>query len=56
VTRQSEKNAPIFLKNGPKSCKVKKGQNIYSKAQFESPDYLHQTTFEILKYQQQSMF
>ncbi len=27
-----------------KSCQVKKGQNIYNKAQFECPKHLHQTT------------
>jgi hypothetical protein len=30
------KKLPNFSKNSPKSCKVKKGQNIYNKAQFES--------------------
>jgi hypothetical protein len=46
----------IFSKNSPKSCQVKKGQNIYNKAQFENPKHLHQTTFETLKYLQQTMF
>jgi hypothetical protein len=30
--------------------------NIYNKAQFESPKHLHQTTFETLKYLQQTIF
>jgi hypothetical protein len=42
-------------KNNPKSCQVKKGYNIYSKAQVESPKHLQQTTFETLKYLQQTM-
>ncbi len=49
----SKKNA-IFL-NSPKSCQVKKGQNIYNKAQFESPKHLQKITFETLKYLQQTM-
>jgi hypothetical protein len=52
VTRQLEKKLSIFSKNSPKSCHVKKGQNIYNKAQFESPKHLRQTTFETLKYLQ----
>jgi hypothetical protein len=43
-----------FFKNSPKSFQVKKGQNIYHKAQFESPKHLQQTTFETLKYLQQT--
>jgi hypothetical protein len=31
------KKLPILSKNCPKICPVKKGQNIYNKAQFESP-------------------
>jgi len=38
-----------------KVAKSKKGQNIYNKAQFESPKHLQQTTFETLKYLQQTM-
>jgi len=34
----------------------KKCQNIYIKAQFESPKHLHQTTFEIKTYLQQTQF
>jgi hypothetical protein len=49
VTRRLEKNCP-------KSVQLKKGQNIHNKAQFESPKRLHQTTFETLKYPQQTMF
>jgi hypothetical protein len=43
------KNGQIFQKNSPKSCQVKKSQNVYNKAQFESPKHLQQTTFETLK-------
>ncbi len=50
------KNFAQFFKNSPKSLQVKKGQNIYNKARFESPKHLHQTTFEILKLLQQTMF
>jgi hypothetical protein len=46
------KKSPNVSKNSPKSCQVKKGQNIYNKAQFESPKHLQQTTFETLKYLQ----
>jgi hypothetical protein len=56
VTRRLEKNCQIFQRIAQKSCQVKKGQNIYNKAQFESPKHLHQTTFETLKYLQQTMF
>ncbi len=31
-----------FFKKSPKSCQFKKGQNIYNKAQFESPKHLQQ--------------
>jgi hypothetical protein len=55
VTKRLEKIAKFF-KNIPKSCQVKKGQNIHNKAQFESPKHLQQTTFETLKYLQQSYF
>jgi hypothetical protein len=44
----SKKIAKIS-KNSPNSCQVKKGQNIYSKAQFESPKHLQQTTLKNLK-------
>jgi hypothetical protein len=54
--QKTRKKSPNFSKNIPKSCKVKKGQNIYNKAQFESPKHLHQTAFETLKYLQQTMF
>jgi hypothetical protein len=49
------KNCPIFRKVAQKSPSQKR-QNIYNKAQFESPKHLHQTTFETLKFLQQSMF
>jgi hypothetical protein len=35
-------------------AKAKKYQKIYIKAQFESPKHVHQTTFEPLKYLQQT--
>jgi hypothetical protein len=58
VTRQTnrKRNLPNFSKNSPKSCQVKKGQNIYNKAQFGNPKHLHQTSFKTLKYKQQTMF
>jgi hypothetical protein len=56
VTRQLEKNCQIFQRIAQKVTKSKKGQNIYNKAQFENPKHLHQTTFETLKYLQQTMF
>jgi hypothetical protein len=49
VTRRLEKNLPNFSKKSPKSCQVKKSQNINNKAQFENPKHLHQTTFKTLK-------
>jgi hypothetical protein len=55
VTRRFEK-APNFSKSSPSSLQAKKGQNIYNKAQFESPKHLHQTIFETLKYLWQTMF
>jgi hypothetical protein len=51
-----KKISPNFSKNSPKSCQVKKGQNIYNVAQFENPKHLHQTTFDTLKCMQQTMF
>jgi len=45
-----------FSKNYPKSRQVKKGQNIYNKAQLKNPKHLHQTTFKTLKYLTQTMF
>jgi len=51
-----KRNSPIFQKVAPKSLQGKKGQNIYNKAEFESPKHLHQTTFETLKYPKQTMF
>jgi hypothetical protein len=56
VTRRLEKNSPKFSKNSPKSCQVKKGQNIYNKAQIENQKHLNQSTFKTLKYLQQTMF
>jgi len=46
----------IFQRIAQKVAKSKKGQNIYSKAQFENPKHLHRTTFKTLKYVQQTMF
>jgi hypothetical protein len=51
-----KKIAQFIKKSSPKSLQVKKGQNIYNKAQFESPKHHHQTTFETLKFLQQTMF
>jgi hypothetical protein len=51
-----KKKSPNFSKNRPKCHVVKKGQNIYNKAQFENPKHLHQTTLKALKYLQQTMF
>jgi hypothetical protein len=56
VTRRLRKKLPNFSKNGPKSCQVKKAQNIYNKAEFESSKHLHQTTCKTLEYLQQTMF
>jgi hypothetical protein len=47
-TRWLKNKFDLFLqKSGQNSCRAKKCQNIYIKAQFESPKHLHQTTFEI---------
>jgi hypothetical protein len=46
----------IFQRIAHKVAKSRKGQNIYNKAQFGSPKHPHQTTFETLKYLQQTMF
>jgi len=46
------KNLEIVAKT---VAKPKKCQNIYTKAQFESPKHLHQITFEPLKRSQQTM-
>jgi hypothetical protein len=45
VTKRLVKKLPFFQNNSPKSCQVKKGQNIYNKAQFESQKHLQPTTF-----------
>ncbi len=49
------KNLPNFSKIAQKVAKSKKGQNIYNNAQFESQKHLRQTTFETVKYLQQTM-
>ena len=51
-----KKICQIFKRIAQKVAKSKKGQNIYNKAQFESPKHLHQTTFKTLKYLQQTVF
>jgi hypothetical protein len=56
VARRFVKDLPNFSKSRPKSLEGKKGQNIYNKAQFETPKHLHQPTVETLKYLQQTMF
>jgi hypothetical protein len=56
VTTRLEKKLPKFSKKiAQKVAKLKKVQNIYNKAQFENPKHLQQTTFETLKYPQQTM-
>jgi hypothetical protein len=45
----------MFPKVAPKVSQVN-GQNIYNKAQFESPKHQHQITFDTLKNLQQTMF
>jgi hypothetical protein len=45
----------IFQKITQKVAKSKKNQNMYNKAQFESPKHVRQTTFETLKYLQQTI-
>ncbi len=50
-----KQNAHFFQKVVQTVFKLKKCQNIYNKAQLERPKHLHQTTFEPLKYLQQSM-
>jgi hypothetical protein len=52
VTRRLGKNLPNFSKNSPNSSQV---QENYISAQFESPNHLPQTSFETLKYLQQTM-
>jgi hypothetical protein len=56
VTRGFGKNRIFFQKVAQKVSKLKKCQKICNKAQIESPNFQHQTTFEILKYLQQTMF
>ncbi len=50
-----KKNRQIFQRIA-QSHQVKKGQNIYNKAQFEDPKHLHQTTFKTFKYLQKTRF
>jgi hypothetical protein len=50
VTRRLLKNLQFFSKSSPNSLQAKKRQNIYNKAQYESPKHLHQTTLETLKH------
>ncbi len=52
---KSGKKFAQFLKSSQNSFQAQKCQNIYIKALFESPNYLHETTFETLKYVQQTM-
>jgi hypothetical protein len=44
-----------IMKKLAKTVTQLKCLNIYIKAQFKSPKYFHQTTFETLKYPQQTM-
>jgi hypothetical protein len=48
-----KKISPIFQKAAQTVSKPKKAK---LRAQFESPKHLHQSTFETLKYLQQTMF
>ncbi len=48
-----EKIAQIFQKVAKT---VAKSKNVYIKVQFEGAKHLHKTTFELLKYLQQTMF
>jgi len=50
------KNHPIVQKVAQKVSKPKNAKIYNNKAQIKSTKYLHQTTFEILKYLQQTMF
>jgi hypothetical protein len=50
-----EKNLPKIWKKVAKTITKPKKQNTYIKALFESPKHLHQTTFETLKYPQQTI-
>jgi hypothetical protein len=52
--RENLKKLTIFKKVAQTVSKAKRGQNIYNKAQFESPEHLHQTTFGTLKCLQQT--
>ncbi len=51
-----DKKLPNFWEKWPKQSLSQKRQNIYIKAQLESPKDLHQTTFETFKYLQQNIF
>jgi hypothetical protein len=57
VTRRLvKKNRPNYRKSSPNSCQIKKCQNIFIKAQFESQKHLHQTPSKLLKYPEQTIF
>jgi hypothetical protein len=49
-------NNPIFQKIAQQVSNSKKRQNICNKTEIESSKYLHRTTFETIKYLQQTMF
>jgi hypothetical protein len=51
-----EKKLQDFSKSSPNSLQVKKGQNIYNKAQFESPNIYIKPLLKLLKYLQQITF
>jgi hypothetical protein len=55
VTKRMKPNCQIFEKSSLNSCQAKKCQNIAIKALFETKKG-HRTTFETLKYLQQTMF
>jgi hypothetical protein len=48
VTGRDVKKLPNFSKSTQNCLQTKPCQNIYIKAEFESPKHLHQTTFETL--------
>jgi hypothetical protein len=49
------KIAQIFEKVAKTVAQLKRCENVYIKAQFESPKQLHQTPSELVKYLQHTM-
>ncbi len=50
------KNSQNLEKEAKTVAKPKKCQNIFNKAQFESPNHQHQNPSKLLKYTQQTIF